>query len=484
MNVCFVSAEVFPFAKTGGLGDVSGALPKYLAPHGVETRMFMPLYNTIDFKGAEVHRVGFLQNVPVQFGASTITFNVLTTKLPGSSINVYLIDCPQLYHRGSVYTDSADEYLRFAFLSYAALVCCQHMGWRPDIVHCNDWHTGLMPLLLRTAFGWDRMFHGVGTVMTVHNIAYQGVFPAQILHSLGLWGFRERFHQEDLAMGIVNFMKTGFLYADAITTVSRTYAREIMTPQFGAGLDGLLRQRRSVVHGIVNGVDYNEWSPERDRYIRARYSIVNPDGKEPNRRNLVEQMRLPYDPRVPTVGIVSRLTGQKGFDLLPRAIARLMDRYELRMTILGSGENRYERYFEELQRRYPRRVSFYRGYSNELSHLIEAGADMFLMPSQFEPCGLNQIYSLRYGTVPIVRKTGGLADTVQHFDTRTGQGTGFVFEHYTSQGVHWALNEALQLWYSNPRAWRRMMLNGMGVNYSWERQVLEYVHTYRSVLRR
>lgn len=481
LKVCFVASEVVPFAKTGGLADVSGALPKYLARYGCDVRVFMPLYSSVDLTGRLVHRVDFLQNIPILFGDRYLTISALTTRLPDSDVDVYFIDCPEMYYRGSIYTTDPDEHLRFAVLSRATIECCQRMGWGPDVMHCNDWQTGLIPLYLKSVYNWDALFATTRTVLTIHNIAYQGAFPASALDDIGLGPHRDTLDQIDLEYEVVNSLKTGILHADLITTVSRTYAREIQTPEGGAGLDPYLRGRTDAVIGIVNGVDYSEWSPEMDAYIPHRYSADDLSGKERNKLDLLGRLNLHNDGSAPLIGIVSRLADQKGFDLFYDTFDLILARRNVSVAVLGSGEERYERYFQELQGRWPGRVAFYRGFSTELAHLIEAGSDIFLMPSKFEPCGLNQIYSLRYGTIPVVRKTGGLADTVEQFDAITGAGTGFVFDRYSKQELYWAIEFALHT-YENKSVWGHIMQNAMSKNYSWDAQVQKYISAYVRLL--
>jgi starch synthase len=483
MRICYVASEVVPYAKTGGLADVSGALPRYIADAGNDVRVFMPAYRTIEWWKHDIAHLDGMRDLSVDLGGETIAFSVASGTLPGSNCPVYFIDAPRFFHRDTIYSDSADEYLRFALLCRATLEVCQRLGWGPEIFHCHDWQTALIPLLLRTQYAWDRLFHGARTALTIHNIGYQGIFPASAIDALGLAPWRQMFYQEDLQRGIINYLKTGILYADVLTTVSRTYAREIQTPEYGSGLHALLRSRAGALVGIVNGVDYDEWSPEKDAHIPAHYSLDDLAGKRADKRALLETLGLPYEPNVPTLGVVSRLTAQKGFDLFPDAIAPVVASNDVRLVVLGSGEPRYERFFERLQQSHPEKVTFYRGFSNELAHLIEAGADIFLMPSHYEPCGLNQIYSLRYGTVPVVRRTGGLADTVQHYDEATGTGNGFVFEHYDAGGLRFAIGESLRL-YREPEHWRRIVRNGMSADWSWEHQVKEYLALFESLTRR
>ncbi len=477
MNIAFVASEITPFAKTGGLADVAGSLPKYVAEHGHDVRLFMPLYSLIDASAGEFHPVEFIQDVPVVFGGETISFSACETTLPGSSVSVYLIDCPRLYHRGRIYTNDLDEYLRFAMLSRAAIECCQRMGFSPQIFHCNDWQTALVPLYLKTVYSWDELFSTTRTVLTIHNIGYQGIFSTDVVGHIGLGNHFDWFDESDRASGVVNFLKTGIVQASVLTTVSHTYASEIQTPEYGGGLDGLLRSRASALFGIVNGVDYDEWSPERDRFIPHHYSVDDLSGKKENKRILMERLELAPDPDAPLFGMVSRLIEQKGIDLFYEVMTPVLDSSNARFAILGSGDRRYEDFFSLVMHAYRERVCYFEGFSNELAHLIEAGSDMFLMPSRYEPCGLNQIYSLRYGTIPIVRKTGGLADTVQHFDPLTGEGTGFVFEHFTGHGLQWAMEKAMRTYYYTD-AWRHLIRNAMTQNFSWDVQVERYLRVY------
>ena len=482
MKICFVASEVAPFAKTGGLADVSGALPVHLGQAGHDARIFMPLYSKIDSERHDFTPVDYLTDVQIHLGASAFSFSVFVSRAVPDGPDIYFLNCPQLYHRPGVYTGEWDEHLRFALLCRGAIECCQRMGWGPDVFHCNDWHTALIPLYLRTLYDWDRLFQHSKTVLTIHNIAYQGIFPVDVLSNLGLEAHRSLFFQQDLEDGHVNFLKTGILYADAVTTVSQTYAREIQTEAFGRGLEPLLRERSSTVVGIVNGVDYAVWSPEQDPYLPHPYGIEDvAEGKSKNKEHLLSEVQLPAAGDAPVLGVVSRLTSQKGFDLLFEPLPEALRYLDLRVVVLGTGEPRYEEHFHWLQQTFPDKVCYYRGFSEELAHLIEAGCDIFLMPSQFEPCGLNQMYSLKYGTVPIVHKTGGLADTVELWNPTTGEGTGFVFEHFDSTGFGWALKSALTT-YKDGDAWARLRRNGMEKDFSWQRQGAEYEKLYRLLL--
>jgi starch synthase len=370
-------------------------------------------------------------------------------------------------------------------LCWASLVLCQRLGFRPDIIHSNDWQTALIPLLLRTAFAWDRLFNGTRTVLTIHNIGHQGAFGTNAIADAGLSDSASHLHQDQLREGRVNFLLTGILYANAITTVSPTYAREVQTPEHGVGLDGFLRQRSDVLFGILNGIDEGEWSPETDSHLRHPYSIDDLEGKEANKKELVESGGLRHFPRVPVIGIVSRLAWQKGFDLCMNVLPRILARRPVQLVVLGTGEPKYEQFFSSLAFQFPKQVLYKRGFSENLAHLIEAGSDMFLMPSRYEPCGLNQMYSLRYGTPPIVHRTGGLADTVTPFDSSRRTGNGFVFDHFDDNGLTFGITHALAVWGSGEGAdrerWTSLQRNGMRQRLGWDERVNAYETVYRMI---
>jgi starch synthase len=481
LKICLLSAEVTPFAKTGGLADVAASLARHLARKKHDVRLVMPLYKRVREGGYALAPVAGLQDVPVRMGERTFYVSVSTAKLAKSPVRAMFVRCPELFERDGIYTEDRDEPVRFALLSQAALVIAQWTQWAPDVVHCNDWHTALVPLYLRTVFAWDRLFARTKTVLTIHNIGYQGVFSSEHVGALGLANETRFLYQEDLHEHRINFLKTGILYADAITTVSRTYAREIQETDLGLGLQGLLRRRHDAVLGIVNGVDAEEWNPRRDTRIPFRYSPSDLRGKERSKQAFHEKHGLDFEARAPLAGIVSRLTAQKGLELLPDILPVLLHREGLRLAVLGSGEDRYESYFAWLQGAFPRRVVYRSHFDDVLAHQIEAASDLFLMPSRYEPCGLNQMYSLRYGTVPVVRRTGGLADTVEPWDPATRTGTGFLFDDFSSDALYRAILDALAT-YRDESAWQQLMLNGMSKDFSWEHQIEEYVALYRRLV--
>jgi starch synthase len=382
MRICFISAEYAPFAKTGGLGDVAAALTRQLARRGHDLRVFVPLHGQMELAGIDRHPVDFLCGLPLTVGSHEFRYDVHTARVPDSGLWVHLVDCPALFDRPRIYSDAPDEHVRYLGLTRAAFECCQRMAFAPQILHANDWHTAFAPLLLRHAYAWDRrLFAATRSVFTIHNIGYQGVFSAAQAGDVGPGIGRQLLHAGDLADGRVNPMRHGVLYADAVTTVSPTYAVEICTPGGGCGLDADLRARGDALSGILNGVDYEEWNPATDRYLPHRYDASDLTGKMQNKRALTDLLRLPSRPDTPLVGMVTRLTRQKGLDLLVDMLPQWLSSHDVRFVALGSGEHRYEEFLHGLREQLPGRAAFYSGYSEDLAHMIEAAADVFLMPS-------------------------------------------------------------------------------------------------------
>jgi len=483
LNICFIASEVAPLAKTGGLADVAGALTRYLHAAGHDIRVFMPLYRQVDRRQLDIWPVEFLTDIALELGSHELRFSVHTARLPGSRAMLYLVDAPALFERDSIYSNAADEHLRFLLLTHAAILSCQRMGFAPQILHCNDWHTGLGPLLLKTTYSWDRLFQSTRSLMSIHNIAYQGLFSASHAPDTGLGDAVALLDAGETAAGHVNPLREGIAHAHAVSTVSPNYALEIQTAEYGYGLEELLRSRAHVLSGILNGVDYEEWDPSRDRFLPQHFNADRLDVKQDLKQHFLQRLGLATSARsrAPLLGMVSRLASQKGFDLLVDALPDLIARHDFLCAVLGSGEARYEQFFRDLAHRNPTRVSFRSGYSEEHAHWIEAASDMFLMPSRYEPCGLNQMYSLRYGTVPIVRRTGGLADSVRHFDPVTRTGTGVVFNDYDATAVTWGVETALG-WYAKKPLWQRLVRNAMAEDFSWERRVADYVTVYERML--
>jgi starch synthase len=483
LRICFVTSETTPYAKTGGLADVSGALLKYLHAGGHDIRLFMPAYSSIERQKYGLEPVPGLQNLSLQIGYQRFEFSVLTPSGAGAHEVVFLIDCPDAFDRATLYTVDPDEHRRFLLLTHAAFMCCQRLQFAPQIMHFNDWHSAAGTLLRRTVYAWDRLFQDARTVLTVHNLGYQGVIGASSLTDLLPSGETGLLDQAALAAGQINLLGTGLAHADLITTVSPTYAREIQTPEYGMGLDAILRARSDAVVGILNGVDYDDWDPRHDRYLPQHYGADSLASKAALKQQLLQRLGLDDSRPTALIGIVSRLAEQKGFDLLLEALPRLMSSRDFNLVVLGSGEARYESFLARLQQLFPSRVHFHAGYSDELAHWIEGASDLFLMPSRYEPCGLNQMYSLRYGTVPVVRRTGGLADSVRHFDpANASDGTGVVFNHYDAGAVIWAIGYALDL-HQQPAVWQRLVKNGMAQDFSWSQQVPRYLESYERLLR-
>ena len=481
LTVCLLASEAAPLSKTGGLADVSAALTKYLHSVGHDVRLFTPLYKSIDRVKIGARPLESLQHFEVPVGTHRYQFSVLQAALPGTQTPVYLFDCPALFERATLYTTDADEHLRFMAFTRAAFIACQRMNWAPQILHCNDWHTALGPLFLKAFYDADPLFKGTRTVLTIHNIGYQGTFSATAVDDVGLGPKTYLLHQDELRAGHINPLRHGIMYADAITTVSPTHAREICTDQYGMGLQDTLRARFGALTGILNGVDYDEWDPRHDRHIPKHFDPDTLHIKTELKQEFIQRLQLNIAPSVPLGGIVTRLAQQKGIELMFESLPQVLEWREFGLVVLGSGEPKYEQFFTKLQADFPGRVVFKRGYDDALSHWIEAACDLFIMPSLYEPCGLNQMYSLRYGTVPIVRKTGGLADSVEHYNPDTGAGTGIVFNDFNTEALEWGLNTALEL-YAAPTHWQRIMRNGMRRDFSWERQGGLYVNLFMKII--
>jgi len=470
-----------PYAKTGGLADVAGALVRNLRLLGHEVCAFMPLYSAVRAAHPELRSVPAVEQVPLTVGNTEYRFSLQTACFPGTDVAIYFIDCPVLYDRPSFYTTDPDEHRRFILFTRATLESCRRLSLAPNIFHCNDWHTSFLPLYLKTLYASDPVLRAARSVLTIHNIGYQGTMPAAAAGDLGLGADSTRLDSVDLAFGVINPLKTGIKFADLVTTVSPTYAREICDTPLGMGMQETLRARPNRVAGILNGVDYRDWDPRHDPYLTVHFSPENLRGKRANKERLIAAAQLQTAESRPLVGMVTRLAEQKGIDLLRDTLPSLLRERDFMMTVLGSGESRYVSFFQGLMQRFPGRLWFRSGYDESLAHLIEAGSDMFLMPSRYEPCGLNQMYSLRYGTIPIVRNTGGLADSVQHFNPVTGAGTGCVFNDYDTAAVRWAVGTTLN-WYADPVNWLRLMKNAMLQDFSWARQIAQYDSLYHELL--
>lgn len=472
LKILIVSPEVAPFAKTGGLADVAGSLPKALAALGHDVRVALPRYK-------QIAGVQYLTDLPVEMDGhvetAIIRQSALETKA-GVQIPVYLVDNYRFFYRDSLY-GYADEAERFNFFSKAVLAMLPRIRFQPDIVHCNDWQTGPIPLFLQIKYEDEPFYQLMATVFTIHNLQYQGRFPKTVLRMMGLGD--EYFTPEKLEYyGQVNYMKAGIVYSDVLNTVSKKYAIEIQTPELGEGLDGLLRRRAQDLYGIINGIDYDEFDPAADPRIAARYDQQNPSLKKENKKALQREMGLPEED-VPLVGLISRLVSQKGLDLISDVIEELLQ-LGIQFVLLGSGEDYYQKLFAEVKLRHPQQVAVNLGFNAELAQRIYAGSDMFLMPSRFEPCGLGQLISLRYGTIPIVRSTGGLADTIIDYSGDKENGNGFAFKPYRPADLIDAVRRAVTVYRDAPEEWRQLVVRAMGSNFSWEQSAREYVQLYEN----
>jgi starch synthase len=486
LKILFVASEVEPFAKTGGLADVAGSLPKELKKMGIDVRIVLPKYGSINEKkfGIDV-----IQNssFEIPLGDKKITGKLKTTDIDVESENipVYFLDNDFFYNRNGLYNDPAtnsdfpDNAERFIFFSRGVLESLKIIGWKPDIIHCNDWQSGLIPIYLKKNYSRDSFFTGIKSVFSIHNLAYQGIFDKFTLLKTGLsW---DVFTMEGIEFyERINMMKAGIVYSDFVTTVSPTYAEEIcVSEEFGYGLEGVLKKNKSKLVGILNGVDYEIWNPEKDVEIPQNFSEKKLSGKLEDKKFLLEKFNLPYNENIPVIGMVSRLASQKGFDLIESAADELM-KLNIKMVFLGAGESKYKEFLELLHKKYPGKVGINIGFDNQLAHLIEAGSDMYLMPSRYEPCGLNQMYSLKYGTIPIVRATGGLDDSVVQYNPKSKTGTGFKFSEYKKQHFVDTVKYAVEV-YNVKSAWLQLMKNAMKQDFSWEASAKKYIELYKNV---
>jgi starch synthase len=483
MNVLIVSPEAVPFAKTGGLADVAGSLPKYLTRLGASAALVMPLYQKVPQSGQKLVKMAPTIRVPI--GDKVLSGSIWQSTLPDSDTPAYFLDQRDFYNRPELYgangKDYPDNCQRFIFFCRGTLELIKALGLKVDVLHLNDWQTGLIPAYIRTLYARESAVADIATLFTIHNLAYQGLFWHWDMPLTGLsW---DLFNWTELEFyGKLSFMKSGLVFADALSTVSKQYAREIQTEENGAGLEGVLTQRRDDLFGVVNGVDYTVWNPEVDRLLPANYSASDLRGKAACKTQLQKEQHLAVRGDVPLIGIISRLVDSKGFDLLSELFDEMM-KLDLQFVLLGTGDPKYNALFADLAKKYPGRFGANITFDERLAHLIEAGSDMYLMPSQYEPCGLNQIYSLKYGSVPIVRETGGLRDTIVNLTDETlrnGTATGFSFRVYKAPALLEALKRAVAFYNHGRRdGWSRLVANCMKQDWSWERSAREYIEVYQ-----
>ncbi len=481
IKTLLVSSEVAPFSKTGGLADVSGSLPGALKNLGCDIRVTTPLYKMVRESGytAEKTLKGFKVKVGKGFKRGDVSESVLN-----GQVKTYLIEKDQYYNRKYLYGTSRGDYsdnaTRFIFFSLMVFELCKAIGFKPDVIHCNDWQSGLIPAYLRTVYRNDPFFKHTAVLFTIHNLAYQGNFPEEELTLTGLPP--EAFTPEGIEFwGKVSFLKAGIVYSEVINTVSQAYSREIQTPEYGCGMEGILAYRKDDLFGIINGVDYEIWSPEKDTFIAANYSKDNLSGKIKCKADLISQFGLPESlNNRPLLGMISRLADQKGFDLLAEVVEDLMN-LDVGFILLGTGEQKYHELFSDIAKKYPQKAGIRLSYNNALAHKIEAGCDMFLMPSRYEPCGLNQIYSLKYGTIPVVRATGGLDDTIEDYTLSSEVGNGFKFTDYSPHEFLDKIKEALKV-YENKDAWLKLVRKVMSLDFSWENSARQYTDLYQRAM--
>ncbi|HLJ35780.1 MAG TPA: glycogen synthase [Ktedonobacteraceae bacterium] len=473
LKILILAAEVVPFVKVGGLADVVGALPKFFQGLGHDVRLAMPRYGQVDPERFSLHTI--IDSLTVPMSNFTLPVSVRQGTI-GNDIPVYMIDAPRFFERENIY-GYTDDGERFILFCRAALEAMRTLDWSPDIIHCHDWHTGIVPNWMHTIYHDDPFYANAATVYTIHNLAYQGIFGYRMLEVAGVADHGFLYPQISELANVVDIMGRGILFADAITTVSERYAEEILTPTFGEKLDHLLRSRRDRLFGILNGIDYSEMNPATDRYIHTQFDAQTLDKRGANKQTLQEIAHLPVRPDVPLLTMISRLADQKGFDLLAQIIQPLLAQ-GVQFVVLGIGDQHYHEMFQNLAARYPQQVAIFLTFNTELAQRMYAGSDMFLMPSKFEPCGLSQLIAMRYGCVPIVRSVGGLANTVQEYDPQTGEGNGLAFTNYDPWELFAAIVRALEL-YRIPRIWRKLQQRGMAADYSWHASAVRYIEVYR-----
>ena len=488
-EIVFMASEMVPYCKTGGLADVIGALPVELSNLGNNVTVFLPYYRKVmEWAEKSGNEPEIIEDSTLPFFLPGYTGEACVRELKHESgMRVLFIDYPSAYDREELYTEGGTDYednaTRFGIFTKAGLEACKKLEIKPDILHAHDWQAACAVIFLKTHYRDDKFFKDTRSVLTIHNLGYQGRFPADKYPALDLpW---DLFSVDGLEyFGQVNLLKGGIIFADHITTVSPTYSKEIQTAEFGAGLDGVLKSRADKLSGLLNGVDYNIWDPSKDNFIPKKYSHRNLSGKWKCRKALRDEVGLP-DGQGPLIGMISRLAEQKGFELVLETLKKIV-KLDCQMVILGTGDERYHQLLSEAAKKYPEHISVNLAFSNELAHKIEAGSDIFLMPSRYEPCGLNQLYSLRYGTVPIVSSTGGLKDTVENATPaklKAGKATGFVMRAFSGNSVINAIKKAAQMFRDDPDAWKELMITGMKKDFSWPSQAKKYLKLYNSMIR-
>ena len=483
LNILIAASEVVPFAKSGGLADVAGALPKALRELGHDVRVVMPRYYIVDKEKYGLKPLEGSLGVPMG-SMGEAWAGIFEGVLPGSDVPVYFIEHEGFFGRKGLYDEDGEGYgdndNRFIFFSKAVMQLAKKLRFHPDVIHANDWHTASIPVLLNTTYAHDPDFEHTGTLLSIHNLQHQGKFYKGAMDVLGVGWEHYNANELEEYQG-VNLLKGGIVHADAINAVSKKYAQEIRTPEFGWGLDGLINDKAYKLFGILNGVDYDEWSPAVDTLIPASFDTDDLAGKDVCKAALQKQFSLPQRSDIPVIGLVGRLAEQKGIGLLSAAIWNLME-MDVQIVLLGAGEKWAEHFFSDVASKYPEKFACYIGYQNDVAHQIEAGSDLFLMPSLFEPCGLNQIYSLRYGTLPIVRATGGLDDTIENYHSESKSGTGFKFYDATPEALSGTVKWAVDVWYNDKDAFDQLRRNAMAKRFDWSEAAKGYDDLYRHII--
>lgn len=490
MNVYYIAAEMVPFAKEGGLADVAGALPAALKKSGIDVKGIIPAYGCIDRKKFKLSPVKKIKPVIIPYSGMDLKATLLEGIIPKTDVTVYFVENEYFFGRPGIYNDPQtkegyqDNAERYVFYARAVMELIKQLDWKPDVIHLNDQHTALIAPYMKRTYAKDNFYSKTKTVFSIHNLGYQGVYPKEIMW-FAMFEQSEYYPMSPFEFyDKVNFMKLGITFSDIVNTVSKTYAEEITSSsEFGFGLEGVLRDRVSDLYGIVNGIDYNEWNPETDELIAFNYSPKDLSGKKKCKEALLKEQKLDAaGDDIPLIGMISRLADQKGFDILSQCMDELLVN-PLRMVILGTGQKEYHDMFQRYAEKYKGKISVNLAFNNKLAHMIEAASDMFLMPSKYEPCGLNQLYSMKYGTVPVVRATGGLKDTVIPYEADKGTGTGFVFQDYSAKDLMIAVSKAMIL-FQDKKKWGKLVKNCMAQDFSWNRSAKEYIELYEKALKK
>lgn len=477
LKILLVAAEAAPFAKVGHVAEVIGSLPLYLKSLGHDVRLAIPRYGRIDPAKFDLKPIAALQHLPIAMSRSTekVSISEGQIKNADAQVPVYFVNNDKYFNREGIYSYPDDDE-RFILFCRAVLGMLPELGWQPDIIHCHDWHTAIIPNWLKTIYANEPFYKDIATVYTIHNLAYQGIFGYRVLEVAGIGEYGFVYPQRDDASNVISLMSLGIQTADVISTVSPTYAQEILRPQYGEHMDKLLNDRQDRLFGILNGIDTQHFNPATDRYLHTHFDANSLHLRQQNKLDLQREAKLPQNADVPLIGFISRLANQKGFDLMAQIMEQLMS-LDLQFVLMGTGDHLYHDLFRQVVEKYPHKASFFMTFSSPIAQKIYGGSDLFLMPSRFEPCGLGQMIAMRYGSIPVVRKTGGLADTVKDFDPRTNTGNGFTFEEYDSTLLFGAIVRALET-YKYPHIWHNLMSRDMQADYSWRTSAAQYVELY------